>query len=60
MKKVYEEIKAIYNKFVVLDFMEIEKNITDRNPEQIPMNVYNFIKLILSFYRGLEKLMIKI
>ncbi len=56
MKKVYEDIKAIYNNFVDLEFMEVEKNITDRNPEQIPLKVFDYVKLILSFYRGLEKI----
>ncbi|MEM4726969.1 MAG: hypothetical protein QXD04_01765 [Candidatus Bathyarchaeia archaeon] len=56
MKEVYQGIKSTYNKFVDLDFKEMERNIVDRNPEKIPMNVFNFIKMILSFYRSLDKI----
>lgn len=56
IKEVYQGIKSTYNKFVDLDFKEMERNIVDRNPEKIPMNVFNFIKMILSFYRSLDKI----
>lgn len=52
---VYNKIKTNYNKFVDLDFSKIEQNIFDRDPEKIPFEVFNILKEMVVFYRGLDK-----
>jgi hypothetical protein len=56
IKEFYEKIRLNYNKFVELDFSHIENHIIDRDPEQIPLDLYKILSELALFYRELDKI----
>jgi hypothetical protein len=56
IKEFYKKIKLNYNKFVELDFSQIEKHIVDRDPEQISLDLYEILREIFLFYGELDKI----